>query len=373
MQVNINKIYDELDMLEKLPTASAYCQARTKIKSEIFNKLNDSTVNNFYNLYDFNKFKGKRLLSIDCSCINLPNEIEIKDRYGVQPNEYFEQAQGFGSFLYDTLNEITINAELDRKKAEKEFIFNSHSKYLNEQDIILLDRGYSDYAVMSFFVSKKIDFVIRFPITGRFKVIDDFVNSEMEDITSDILVSKGQKNFVKENSLPESLKIRFVKVDIGKEEPEILATTLFDESIEELKYLYNQRWKIETYFDRIKNIFELEKFSSKKVNGVNQDFLSLVLLTNLETILIKEAEEEIKKKTYKRKKEYKVNRSVSYSAMSNYLIFMLLNDDDEIYEKLDILFKTNPVIVRNGRSFPRRNVTNPQKLRYHLYTKRVHS
>jgi hypothetical protein len=373
MQVNLNQVYDELDMLEKLPTASAYCQARAKIKPEIFKKLNDSAVNNFYRLYDFQTFKGKRLLSVDCSCINLPNEPEIKERYGVQPNGYFDQAQGFGSFLYDSLNEITINAELDRKKAEKQFIFDEHINYMSQEDIVLLDRGYSDYSVMAFFASKKIDFVIRFPNSGRFKALEDFMISEQNDIILEIPVSKNQKDFVKENSLSESLKIRFVKVDIGKDEPELLATTLFEESLDELKWLYNQRWGIEIYFDRLKNIFELERFSSKKVNGVQQDFLGLVLLTNMETVLIQDAQEEIKKKTTKRKKEYKVNRSVSYSVMSDYLIFMLINDDERVYDKLEILFKTNPVIVRPGRTFPRRNVTNPQKLRYHLYSKRVHA
>src|SRR4029078_3531250 len=120
---------------------------------------------------------------------------------------------------------------------------------------------------------------------------------------------------VKENFLAESLKIRFVKVDIGKDEPELLATTLFEESLDELKWLYNQRWGIETYFDRLKNIFEVERFSSKKVNGIEQDFLGLVLLTNLETVLINDAQQEIKQKTKARKKKYKVNRSISYSTI----------------------------------------------------------
>jgi len=373
MQNNINQLYDELDNLEKLPTTSAYCQARDKLKPEIFKSMSNSVVNDFYRLYDYQNFKGRKLLSVDCSCINLPNEILVKERFGVQPNGYFEQAQGFGSFLYDVLNEITINAELDKKKAEKIFIYDEHINYMNPGDILLLDRGYADYSVITFAISKKIDIVIRFPVSGRFKALEEFMKSDKEDIILEIEVTKGQKDFVIENNLPRAVKVRFVKIDIGKDEPELLCTTLFQETLDELKWLYNERWGIETYFDRLKNIFDLERFSSKKVNGIEQDFLGLVFLTNLETILIQVSQEEIKQQTKSRKYQYKVNRSVSYSVMIEYLIFMLVHNDELVIDKMRLLLNTNPVIVRPGRTFPRRNVTNPQKLRYHLYNKRIHA
>ena len=371
MQVNLNQVYVELDMLEKLPSASAYCHARKKIKPELFKELNNSVVNNFYRLYDAKTFKGNRVLSVDCSCINLPNESEIIKKYGTQRGAYFEQAEAFGSFLYDSLNEITINTELARKKAEKEFIFNDHIKYLKNGDILLLDRCYSDYSVLAFAISKNINFVIRFPISGRFKALNDFMVSEENEIILDIGLTSNQKGFVLANGLPEKVTLRFVKIDIGGDEPELLCTNMFDISVDELKWLYHQRWGIETYFDRLKNFFEIERFSSKSVSGIEQDFFGIVLLTNLETVLIQDAQEEVTTKTSKRKNRYKVNRSISYATILDYLVFLFLNNDDYVYDKINLLLETNPVIIRPGRSFPRKKMTPSQKLRYNLYQKRI--
>jgi len=371
MQVNLNQVYDELNILEKLPSASAYCHARKKIKPELFKEMNNLVVNKFYNLYDFKTFKGKRVLSVDVSCINLPNEPDVIKRYGIQPGTFHDQAQGFGSFLYDSLNEITINAGLAKKKAEKDFIFKEHINYLNQGDILLLDKCYSDYSVIAFAKSKKLDFVIRFPVSGRFKALDEFMLSEQKEIILDIKVTTSQKAFVEENSLPKEVRLSFVKIDIGKQEPELLCTSLVDATLDELKWLYQQRWGIETYFDRLKNFFEIERFSSKSITGIEQDFFGVVLLTNLETVLIQDAQEEISRKTAKRKKKYKVNRSVSYSTILDYLVTLFVNKDPLVYDKINLLLETNPVIIRPGRNFPRNKLTPSQKLRYNLYQKKV--
>ena len=173
--------------------------------------------------------------------------------------------------------------------------------------------------------------------------------------------------------MDKEINVRFVKVDLP-DKIEILATTLFDESIEELKYLYGCRWGIETYFDRLKNIFELERFSSKKLNNIEQDFYGIFFLTNLEIILIKDSQEVLSKKTKDRNFEYKINRSVSYSSIIDYVIELFFNSnfsDKQILKNLEKLFKTNPIIVRPNRQYSPKEQSRASKLRNNLYQKRI--
>jgi len=73
----LNKVFRELDQLEAVPTASAYCQARQKLKPELFTRLNQMVVEDFYRLYQANgavkRWRGRRLLGADGTRLNLPD------------------------------------------------------------------------------------------------------------------------------------------------------------------------------------------------------------------------------------------------------------------------------------------------------------
>ena len=83
------------------------------------------------------------------------------------------------------------------------------------------------------------------------------------------------------------LEIRIALVDIGKEEPEILATNLtYDEfSSDDLKELYAKRWTVETGFDRLKNLIEIEDFSGTRRKIIEQDFYAHIFVYNLAIII----------------------------------------------------------------------------------------
>ena len=70
------------------------------------------------------------------------------------------------------------------------------------------------------------------------------------------------------------LEIHIALVDIGKDEPEILATNLTPEEFttEDLKELSKKRWVVETGFDRLKNMIEIEDFSEIQRPLIEQDF-----------------------------------------------------------------------------------------------------
>jgi hypothetical protein len=65
MQNSINKFFDKIGKLDNIPTASAYCQARDKIKPEIFKEMSNKAVEDFYNLYETKTWNSRRLISVD--------------------------------------------------------------------------------------------------------------------------------------------------------------------------------------------------------------------------------------------------------------------------------------------------------------------
>ena len=72
-----NMLNEDLVTISK----SAYTQAREKIKYEAFIELCNDIKEQFYKEYDYKKYKGFRVLSIDGSMITLPNNEDIKKEF----------------------------------------------------------------------------------------------------------------------------------------------------------------------------------------------------------------------------------------------------------------------------------------------------
>ncbi len=246
----LTKFFDDLNLLDVMPTASAFCQARKKIKPELFIALKDETVKFFYKNYEksglVKRWKGRLLWAIDGTYINIPDTQETRNKYNIQVNQYDKDGivQALSSFLYDVLNEICINAVINAKR-EKNSIFNEHVKHFNKEAVNIYDRLYADYSVLSFHIKEDIDFVIRCPLTKSFKEVIDFVKSDCLDKIVNLKVSKGQKKLVQEKKLPEEITVRLVKVKLNNGDIEVLITSLLDREIylhRDFKWLYNKRW-----------------------------------------------------------------------------------------------------------------------------------
>ncbi len=129
IQNRVNKFFKDFGLLENIPTASAFCQAREKIKPAFFKALNENVTKFFYENYEkeglIKKWKGRLLWVVDGSHINIPDTTETREKYSIQANQYNEKGvvQAQASFLCDVLNEISVNSSIDKIKTEKYFIF----------------------------------------------------------------------------------------------------------------------------------------------------------------------------------------------------------------------------------------------------------
>jgi DDE family transposase len=379
----LNRLFRELGEVEQVATASAYTQARHKLKPELFIELNQLVVSHYYRLYDeqhgVRRWHGRRLIGVDGSYLNLPDTAELRAAYSVQRCQYEESArvQALASMAYDLLNDVAISAGLSAKQAEKNFLFTTHLQGTQPGDVFVLDRGYADYAVMAFLLGNQRDFVIRFPRNG-FKQVDQFWGSDQQEQVVELQPSFRQRPYVEEFSLAESLEVRLVKVELETGEVEVLGTSLRERETyerDELKQVYGWRWQEETWLGRVKNIFDLERFSGQSKLVIEQDYYGVVFLTSLESILSKSDEAQIAAESEERKRKHKaqVNHAVSYLALVDYAVALLLDESRSVEEtlgELHRLFRTNLTCGKRGRKYPRKKRSTSYRLWFHKYKKR---
>ena len=103
-----------------------------------------------------------------------------------------------------------------------------------------------------------------------------------------------------EKELSINLRVTQVKVTNKKGETynEILLSTLPMErySRKELKTLYKYRWEVETDYNRLKNILELENFTGQRRIIIEQDVFSKIFLLNLCLTIKMDADKDIYEK-----------------------------------------------------------------------------
>lgn len=112
----------------------------------------------------------------------------------------------------------------------------------------------------------------------------------------------------------ESLNLRFVRIKSPSGAEKVMATNLKAEefSTDEISYLYNMRWGVETVYDDLKNKLEIENFTGTKDSIIMQDIFATVLLSNIINDMIIDVSKKISQ-TYKH--EMQLNRSFSFGIL----------------------------------------------------------
>ena len=387
LQNALNKFFGALGKLRLTPSNSAYCQARKKLKPELFVELHRTTRDDFYQLYGADDevltWRGHRVVGYDCTYIVLPDQPELRKKFSTQRNQHkSECVQALSGVLYDVRNDIALGAAIGRIQAEKNFLFSELWKDTRVGDLLVMDRNFADYAVIAHAVKDGREVLTRCP-RQCFAAVNDFWASDEAEliVTLPLPQSTQTRRYVRENDLPESVTVRLIKVPLDDGETEVLLTTLCDQRrypTAEFKQVYHWRWNEETYFDRIKNIFEAERFSGLSETAIKQDFFGVIFLSTLESILTKGTQSELAERDRRRKNKTRalVNRAISYVALVDHVTELLADprsSSEEVLDELHLLFIKDPTRNREGRKFERKKLKHSRKLRFHRYFKRINA
>jgi hypothetical protein len=384
LQNALNKLFRMLGRLVEVVTASAYRQARQKVQPAVFVHLNAVACEEYYPRYGADHavavWHGQRVLGVEGSYLNLPDTAETRQRFSVQTNQYAggEQVQALASVLYDLRNDLGLSAALGPKQAEKNLLFAHHLAVTQAGDVLVCDRAYADYSVMATVVARQCHFVIRFP-RQSFTAVPAFWTAPEQEQVVTLEVTCKARGYVAKQQLPPRLQVRLVKVVLRTGEVEVVGTDLLDAQTypaAEFGEVYGWRWGHETYHDRLKNIFEVERFSGTSVQALEQDFYGVIFLATVESILSKPAQAHLTAQGEARGcvNPPKVNRAVSYVAVLDHVVALLCDPRrtaEETLTAIEQLLLTAPTRHRTGRHFERHKRSAAHRLRFAKYGKRV--
>jgi hypothetical protein len=341
-------------------TKSAFVQYRKKLKPEIFQHLSDVIVQEFYtdNEFGVKLWNGFRVFGVDGSVLTLPQTDELRNIYGEQKNQNQSGVvQARVSVLYDVLNNIVIEGILSPLTTGEGKLALEHLLHVNENDLIIYDRGYPSFELIYNHIKQNSNFVIR--SKGSFSNITSaFIKRGKSTQIVDIYPGQHNKIIEKEYDKDTSVKVRLVRVELPSGEVELLITSLLDFTIhktKDFKELYFKRWGIETFYDELKNKLKVENFSGYSNQSILQDFYAALFVSNVQTLIVSELEDEINEHTKETKYKYKVNSNLSYGFLKGRIVtlFFSNNNMDETIDELKTLFKKHLVPIRPNRSFTR--------------------
>jgi len=110
-------------------TKSAFTQARAKLNPWAFVRLNEVTVEGFYETAEYYVWRGMRLLAVDGTRLVLPNHPSVVKEYGLYgmgPNGGSQKSMALASMLYDVLNQVTIDAQIAPYKESEISLLHKH-------------------------------------------------------------------------------------------------------------------------------------------------------------------------------------------------------------------------------------------------------
>jgi Transposase DDE domain len=346
-------------------TKGAFSQARLKLNPWAFQRLNQIAVDSFYEDAQYRKWHGFRLLAVDGTHIVLPNHQSIVEEFGshlLGPNLTVTKSMALGSLLYDVLNTITIDGQIDRYDASERDLLVKHLGKTKKGDLLLLDRGYGSFWLFFLLQAKEIHFCVR--LKNDWNIVKEFKESNEQDQVISLKLPK--KDFDKLAEYPEyqqkEIQCRLVKVTLETGEIEVLCTSLIDEKVyklDEFKELYHYRWNEEEAYKLFKCRIELENFSGKTALAIKQDFHAKIFLMTLCATYAHPIEEKViqeYKDDESRKFSQKINRTNAIGMTQSILIAVFIKKQFRKAIKAfdDIVSKTRE-IIRPNRSLPRKH------------------
>jgi Transposase DDE domain len=385
LQNALNKVFKALNQVFSVPKASAYSHARLKLKPEIFTLLNRIVCQNFYQLYEADglvkRWRGHRLIGADGTYLNLPDTPETRQEFTLQANQYAgaECVQALCCVLYDLHNDLGLALSLTKRLGEVHRLIEELWRYTQPDDALVLDRAYAEYALIAYALTHQRHLVVRLP-RGRFNECEAFWHSDESEqlIELSLPTTPSTREFVKQHNLPTTITVRLIRVLLPSGETEILLTTLLDTErypAADFAQVYNWRWNEETFFDRFKNIFEVERFSGTSVTAIKQDVYGVLMLTSLESVLGKYDQQALETQAAEKQTCYvpQINRADSYVALVDRIVPLLASSrpQEEVLEELHHLFRQNPTLQRPNRQVARAPLKYAHRLRFHKYVKKL--
>jgi hypothetical protein len=358
-------------------TAGGWTQARAKLLHTAFIELNQGIVlPGFYapeQAQYCRRWRTHRMLGIDGSQLWLPDHPDVVKEFGaVSITNHLgptgtRYVPGRLSIVYDLLNDIGLDARLEPVSRGEVEIATGQLTHLQPTDVLIWDRGYTGFMLMAQVRARGAHFVGRCS-KGSFAAAQRLfgMNRASHSIVTRLYVPREQRAQARQLGLPMELTVRFVSLRLPGGELEVLVTSLLEElnyPAEEFSDVYHWRWNQETYHQMLKGRLDLENWSGQTLEAVRQDVQAAVLVSNLESLLSQEVQEQLSAGDPQRMYPAQVNRANSYHALKELMLelFWSRKPVDKVIVEIQNWMRKHPVSVRTSRPPPPRRRPSPHR------------
>ena len=377
LSIELEKFFEELD--DRNPcSVSAFTQQRIKLKASFFYWWNKVLLSSYYHyagLDDIKRWKGFRVVAADGSNVSLVNTPALNSHFGGASNQSCSFVQAKTFYYYDVLNELVLMPRIMPYRYGEVPMAYDAIEQLEEDMLVIYDRNFCSYKMFALhlWAEQEIKFVIRGKDDQN--MIKEFIAGGkqtaivyLSPVSTAIKALKESGFIITKHTL---LKVRLVRVELEKT-IEVLVTNLWEEEghpDSEFKALYFLRWGVETNISIQKNILQMEAFSGLTVETVEQDFYATVFMTNLHSVLIKDAQTSVDINAANRKYPMKVNKNKSFGKLKVSLVTLFYDNNVEgILKILHGHFIRDLLPVRKNRTFERVTKNKQTKSKHRTFS-----
>lgn len=346
-------------------TKSAFSQARKKLSVHAFEYLNKFILRCFYQEAPYrSQWKGFFPVAIDGSTLTLPECKELIDHFKGCYNQTRKIVSTARiSMAYDILNKLILDVRNGAYTTSEGALAREHLAELDPQKhLLVFDRLYPSF---NFFLQLN-----QMGFKYCFRLSRNWTQAYMQLRNNDDVIWCLKRNMVYRHGkerlrLEEDFAVRLVKIRLSSGTEEVLLTNLFEDfNVLDLKHLYAMRWQIEETYKRMKQVAQIEYFSGKTVQAIEQDIYARVVMLNIASLIETQSlqvriEEDLIDKIVRYKQQ--VNRTQVYLMLRDQLYSLLLAKQRLSIDSILELLLSCKDIVRDGRSFPRNIARKPPK------------
>ncbi|CAA0124091.1 Uncharacterised protein [BD1-7 clade bacterium] len=278
-------------------STSAYCQARKRLPAELLSEVLNHTTQR---CDDYHPLVNCRVVCADGTGLLAADTKKNQAQWPQQASQKvgcgFPQIRLCG--LFNLHAGVALSYRLGNKRSHEFPLLREQEQTFKRDDIFVGDKGFICFYDQARLLAEGVDSIVALAKRKPVKAADAkrLIGPDDLLITIPKSTSKAAINRYPEerwNSLPESIDMRQIKVDITipgyRTQSVYLLTTLLDETAflaELIAELYHQRWRIELYFGDIKTTLGMEKLNSKSLDRVMKEIQMFFIVYNVLRLLM---------------------------------------------------------------------------------------
>lgn len=297
------------------------------------------------------------MLAGDGSTLNLPSSKQIRSYFGVEASSVNRSlARIF--LIYDVITGFTLQARLGRTNTGEASMLEDCLRDMHSRagDLLVLDRNFGYYTTVHQLAAADWDFCIRMS-TG----MSAFAKSAMADRRMDFVTEwVPSRSEVATARAKAPVRVRVTKAILETGETELLVSSLLDMeavSSADMAELYAMRWGVEEGIKNLKPKMKVEQFGCRKPEGIYQEFYAHILAMNMVALAGMAAQKVIKKKTARRKLNYRYNWKNAFRYLRDITVGLFSQEcAEKLLEKLVGNIISSVIAIRKGRKFSRQGL-----------------